>query len=108
MGQIMSSTLYTIGTALRRAHDHHLPVTLLVEGQWLHGVVVAVDGHGAVIDLDQREHSVVRLERISAVRVQGVLPTSPHHNTTSPKLASQSDGMGRARVLDGVSPKAAR
>ena len=72
----MSSTLYTIGTALRRAHDHHLEVALLVEGQWLRGGVAAVDGHGVIIELDEHEDSVVRLEAISAVRVRGTLPAS--------------------------------
>jgi hypothetical protein len=72
----VSSTLYTIGTALRRAHDHHLPVVLLVEGQWLRGDVAAVDGHGVILELDEEEHSVVRLEHISAVRVRGRLPAT--------------------------------
>ena len=73
----MSSTLYTIGTALRRAHDHHLPVALLVESHWMQGQVVAVDGHGVLLDLvEDDEHSVVRLEAISAVRVHGRLPAT--------------------------------
>jgi hypothetical protein len=46
----MSSTLYTIGTALRRAHAHH------------------------------DEHSVVRLESVSAVRVHGRLPATPERD----------------------------
>jgi hypothetical protein len=72
----MSSTLYTIGTALRRAHDGHLHVAVLVEGQWLRGGVAAVDGHGVILELDEDEHSVVRLESISAVRVRGSFPAT--------------------------------
>jgi hypothetical protein len=73
-----SSTLYTIGTALRRAHDNHLTVSMLVESHWLQGQVAAIDGHGVLLDLeDEGEHSVVRLERISAVRVQGRIPSTP-------------------------------
>jgi hypothetical protein len=80
----VSSTLYTIGTALRRAHDHHLPVALLVGGQWLHGDVAGVDGHGVILELAEDEHSVVRLECISAVRVRGVLPTASHDSGDDP------------------------
>ena len=42
------SVLYTIGTALNRAHDNDVVVQVLVEGQWLTGRVQAVDGHGLV------------------------------------------------------------
>ncbi|HEY3529951.1 MAG TPA: hypothetical protein VGK78_12450 [Nocardioides sp.] len=97
----MSSTLYTIGTALRRAHDHHLPVAVLVEGQWLRGGVVAVDGHGAILELDEDEHSVVRLERISAVRVRGTLPTTSgddgHDLTRGSEMAREYDALQMVR-----------
>jgi hypothetical protein len=81
----MSSTLYTIGTALRRAHDHSLPVSLLVEGYWMEGRVLAIDGHGVLLDLvEDNEHSVIRLEAISAVRVQGRLPATPEPEADEP------------------------
>ena len=63
------SVLYTIGTALNRAHDNDMPVQLLVEGQWLAGRVAAVDGHGVVLHCDSAEHSVIRMGSVSAVRV---------------------------------------
>jgi sRNA-binding regulator protein Hfq len=68
------SMLYTIGTALNRARDHHIPVELLVEGSWVSGVVVAVDGFGVVLSSDEREHMVVRVEAVSAVRVMTPAP----------------------------------
>ena len=43
------STIYTIGTVLRRAQDNDLPVDVLAEGQWLAGRVLALDGHGVVL-----------------------------------------------------------
>lgn len=107
----MTSTLYTIGTALRRAHDHHLPVTLLVEGQWLHGGVVGVDGHGVILELDEHEHAVVRLERIAAVRVRGTLPTSaaaqhePTHTPQRPDPVWECDAQG---ALTGWEPALSR
>ena len=71
------STIYSMGTALNRAQDNHVPVALLVEGQWLHGLVAAIDGHGVVLAGEDTEHSVVRMERVSAVRVMAGAPM--HH-----------------------------
>lgn len=68
------SVIYTVGTALNRAHDNNVPVQVLVEGQWLTGDVVAVDGHGLVLNTDGLEHSVVRIERVSAVRIFSEAP----------------------------------
>ena len=49
-GELMStSTIYTVGTALRRAQDNGLPVTVLVEGHWLDGQVAGLDGDGLVL-----------------------------------------------------------
>lgn len=69
-----TSILYTIGTALNRAHDNDVPVQVLVEGQWLSGRVAAVDGHGLVLHSDELEHSVVRIENVAAVRVFSEAP----------------------------------
>lgn len=68
------STLYTIGTALGRARDHEAVVHVLVSGHWLEGVVRAVDGHGLVLASDTHEHSIIRIEDISAVRVLRAAP----------------------------------
>ena len=68
------STIYTIGTALNRARDNDIAVEVLVEGQWISGSVVAVDGHGVVLNSDEREHLVVRMESVSAVRIFTQVP----------------------------------
>jgi sRNA-binding regulator protein Hfq len=68
------STIYTIGTALNRAHDNDIPVQVLVEGEWMTGHVVAVDGHGVVLHSDEMEHAVVRMESVSAVRIFTAAP----------------------------------
>lgn len=68
------SVLYTIGTALNRAQDNHAQVQILVEGQWLHGQVAAVDGHGVVLASDDYEHAVIRMGSISAVRMFAAPP----------------------------------
>ncbi len=69
-----SSILYTIGTALNRAHENDVAVQVLVEGQWLSGRVAAVDGHGLVLHSDELEHSVVRIENVAAVRIFAEAP----------------------------------
>ena len=70
---MQSTTILTMGTALNRAHDHDAIVEVLVGGQWLIGVVAGVDGYGVVLVDAQNDHSVVRMEAISAVRVPGRL-----------------------------------
>jgi hypothetical protein len=76
------SVLYTVGTALNRAHDNGVDVEVLVEGQWLTGRVVAVDGHGVVLESSipggPAEHSVVRMGSVSAVRVFSSAPQTGH------------------------------
>ena len=84
-----SSTIFTIGTALRRAETNALPVELLIHGQWLSGNVAGVDGHGVILTTHS-EHCVVRLESISAVRIPETVPDAPvaesfdeqHHQLT--------------------------
>jgi sRNA-binding regulator protein Hfq len=68
------STIYSIGTALNRAHAHDIPVQVLVEGEWMTGNVIAVDGHGVVLHSDELEHAVVRMEAVSAVRIFAAAP----------------------------------
>jgi len=65
-----SSTIYTIGTALRRAQDADVSVDLLASGQWLVGRVSAMDGHGVVLHGDDDQLSIIRMSSIDAVRVR--------------------------------------
>lgn len=69
---MQTSMQYTIGTALSRAQDSGQPVEVLVEGQWLRGLIVGADGMGVVLE-DGQDHCVVRLERITVVRVRDAL-----------------------------------
>jgi sRNA-binding regulator protein Hfq len=68
------STLYTIGTALNRARDNQIPVQILVGGEWIAGQVVAVDGFGVVLSSEEREHSVIRIEAVHAVKIGSSAP----------------------------------
>lgn len=68
------STIYTIGTALNRARDNDVPVQVLVDGQWMTGHVLAVDGFGVVLQSEGLEHSVVRMESVAAVKIFSQAP----------------------------------
>jgi sRNA-binding regulator protein Hfq len=69
-----TSLIYSMGTALNRARDHEIGVEVLVGGAWLCGRVVDVDGHGVMLETDDLEHAVVRMESVQAVRVHAPAP----------------------------------
>ena len=69
------SMIYTLGTALNRAMDSHVPVELLIHGQWISGQILGVDGHGVILESSPEEHFFVRVEQISVVRVMQPAPT---------------------------------
>jgi hypothetical protein len=61
------STLFTVGTLLRHAQDAGAPVRLLVQGTWLDGRIVGADGLGVILDDNNRQQVLVRLDSIVAV-----------------------------------------
>ena len=73
------SMLYTLGLALTRASDLGLAVSVLVEGQWMHGQVAAYDGTGLVLEQTEGTHCVVRVEKVSAVNVHSASPFGTAH-----------------------------
>jgi hypothetical protein len=82
------STIYTIGTALNRARDAGSRVEILVEGMWVGGRVLAVDGFGVVLAADDEAHSVVRVESIAAVTIRAAAP----HGTALPERVHAMSG----------------
>jgi hypothetical protein len=70
----MSSMLYTMGMAISRAEDLGYDVAVLVDGHWIEGRIAAQDGVGLVLEHDSAEHSVVKMDRISAVRIMSESP----------------------------------
>lgn len=90
-----SSTIFTVGTALRRAEDNGLPVEVLVHGHWLRGNVAGLDEHGVVLSTHS-EHAVVRLESVSAVRVPETMADAPVAETFDVQhqltMAREDDG----------------
>jgi hypothetical protein len=84
------STVFTIGTALRRAESNHMPVEVLVQGFWLSGMVAGIDGQGLVLST-HTEHSVVRLESITAVRIPEIVPDAPSAEKFDPQHAQLTE-----------------
>lgn len=81
---------FTIGTALLDARDNDFPVELLVEGHWVHGRVAAVDGFGIVLSRGATQHSVIRVECISAINVDedvSLIPDQRRETATARHLA---------------------
>jgi hypothetical protein len=68
------SMVYTMGTALHRAKEFNLRVQILVQGHWLSGRVIDLDGQGLILEREDTDHVVVRLEVVAAVRVNGSAP----------------------------------
>ena len=64
----MSSTMFSVGTLLRRAEDTGTEVRVLVQGTWLHGRVLGCDGMGAVLDDGDGAQFLVRLDSVVAVQ----------------------------------------
>jgi hypothetical protein len=71
-----STTVYTIGTALRRAHDNDLAVSVLIGGQWIAGQIGGLDGEGLLLTSPDDTQATIRLGSISAVKVQAPVGTS--------------------------------
>ncbi len=63
----MSSTMFSVGTLLRRAEDTNVEVKVLVQNTWLTGRVLGCDGHGAILDDGAGNQSLVRLDQVAAV-----------------------------------------
>jgi len=63
----MSSTMFSVGTLLRRAEDTGTEVKVLVQNTWLTGRVLGCDGLGAILDDGEGSQSLVRLDQVAAV-----------------------------------------
>ncbi|MEO5663375.1 MAG: hypothetical protein ABIR39_08815 [Nocardioides sp.] len=100
MAQI-NSTIFTIGTALNRAKEADVPVDILLGGQWLTGMVNAMDGHGIVLRSANDELSIIRMGSIDAVRVRNAAafdgtPQVEAHRHEDPTTAREAHPMPAA------------
>ena len=71
------STVLTIGTALSRAEQAGASVSALVQGQWVSGRVIGIDGHGVVLANGNGETAVLRLEHVAVIRIEDSAVADP-------------------------------
>jgi hypothetical protein len=75
------STILTIGTALSRAEQAGATVSALVQGQWISGRVLGIDGHGVVLANGEGESAVLRLEHVAVIRIEDAAIEEPTPET---------------------------
>lgn len=86
-----SSTILTVGTALRRAQDGGVQVHVLVGGFWMTGDVLGLDGEGAVLQTAEGDTIVLRIQAVTAVRVeQAIAAEDLREEPAAPKSAAPS------------------
>ncbi|MEI2811153.1 MAG: hypothetical protein V9F00_13435 [Nocardioides sp.] len=83
-----SSTLYTMGTALNLARNNGATVEVLVEGHWLSGRVASIDSHGVVLTNDGMGHSIIRVDKITAVNLRPAAAAPHTAGDTESRLAT--------------------
>ena len=83
------------------------PCGVLVDGSWLEGRIAANDGVGVVLESADGQHSVVRTERIAAVKVAAEspyrAPIESRRTTTSTADADARAAYATLSRLDAVS-----
>ena len=67
----ITTTILTVGTALRHAHSNDVAVHVLCGTTWMTGRVIGLDGEGVALYTPDEETLVVRIAGISAVRIKG-------------------------------------
>jgi hypothetical protein len=90
------STILTIGTALSRAEQAGAPVFALVQGQWISGRVLGIDGHGVVLRNADGESAVLRLEHVAAVRIDEAAVADPQEQPEEQQVFPMGAGEAAA------------
>ena len=93
-----TSMLYTMGMALDRAAEHGYDVELLVDGHWVDGRVAANDGVGVVVECRDGCHTVVKADRVAAVKV---FAESPYRLPITDRAAGTTSDHAFARPMPG-------
>ena len=87
------STVLTIGTALSRAEQAGASVSALVQGQWISGRVIGIDGHGVVLTNHEGESAVLRLEHVAVVRIEDSAVADPAPETQEQQVFTLGEGV---------------
>jgi len=68
----ITTTILTVGTALRHAQQAGVTVEVLLGNQWMSGQVTAVDGEGVCMLMPDGGATVIRISGITAVRIDAL------------------------------------
>jgi hypothetical protein len=78
----ITTTILTVGTALRHAQQSGATVEILLGGAWMSGQVTAVDGEGVCMVTPDGGATVIRISAITAVRIDALAePEAPPERT---------------------------
>jgi hypothetical protein len=92
------STVLTIGTALSRAEQAGASVSALVQGQWISGRVLGIDGHGVVLANGDGESAVLRLEHVAVVRIEDSAVAEPAPQTQEQQVFTMGAGVDQSQA----------
>jgi hypothetical protein len=92
------STVLTIGTALSRAEQAGASVSALVQGQWISGRVLGIDGHGVVLANGDGESAVLRLEHVAVVRIEESAVAEPGPQTQEQQVFTMGAGVDQSQA----------
>lgn len=92
------STVLTIGTALSRAEQAGAHVSALVQGQWISGRVLGIDGHGVVLGNGEGESAVLRLEHVAVIRIADSAVEEPAPQTQEQQVFTMGAGVDQSQV----------
>ena len=73
----ITTTILTVGTALRHAQQAGVTVEVLLGNQWMSGQVTAVDGEGVCMLMPDGGATVIRISGITAVRIDALAEPEP-------------------------------
>ena len=74
----ITTTILTVGTALRHAQQAGVTVEVLLGDAWMSGQVTAVDGEGVCMVTPDGGATVMRISSINAVRIEALAePETP-------------------------------
>ena len=92
------STILTIGTALNRAEQAGAQVSALVQGQWITGRVLGIDGHGVVLSNSEGESAVLRLEHVAVVRISEEAIAEPAPQAQEQQVFTMGAGVDQSQA----------
>ena len=101
----ITTTILTVGTALRHAQQAGVTVEVLLGDAWMSGQVTAVDGEGVCMVTPDGGATVIRISSINAVRIEALAePETPAERAPYDGFRFPKPDRGRPRPDDAAGP----